>query len=181
MWHKMGQGPGQVVDDTASGDLKASIAVDYITVEKMEKGANIGYFYPKEMLVIPSPAAIFKGTPNLKAARRFIDFLLTKQQEIIATHRTLPVRMFHLKRVQPGCRRRGGKEGHEDRLSQDAQREGIHHPEIHHHHAGKSPHEKSPSFPLSQGRGEGDLFRVNRLFFCFISLDEAMRCAFCAM
>ena len=34
---KMCQGCGQVVDDTASGDLKASIAVDYITVEKMEK------------------------------------------------------------------------------------------------------------------------------------------------
>lgn len=90
---KMGQGSGQVVDDTASGDLKASIAVDYITVEKMEKGANLGYFYPKEMLVIPSPAAIFKGTPNLKAAHKFIDFLLTKEgQEIIASTGTLPIR-----------------------------------------------------------------------------------------
>jgi len=90
---KMGQGSGQVVDDTASGDLKASIAVDYITVEKLEKGANIGFMYPQEMLVIPSPAAIFKGTPNLKAAQRFVDFLLTREgQEIIASTGTLPIR-----------------------------------------------------------------------------------------
>jgi len=90
---KMGQGSGQVVDDTASGDLKASVAVDYITVEKMEKGANLGYMYPREMLVIPSPCAIFKGTPHLKAAQRFVDFLLTKEgQEIIASTGTLPIR-----------------------------------------------------------------------------------------
>ena len=90
---KMGQGSGQVVDDTASGDLKASIAVDYITVEKLDKGANIGFMYPHEMLVIPSPAAIFKGTPNLKAAQRFVDFLLTREgQEIIASTGTLPIR-----------------------------------------------------------------------------------------
>ena len=35
---KMGKGSGQVVDDTASGDLVASLAVDYITNDKIEKG-----------------------------------------------------------------------------------------------------------------------------------------------
>ena len=89
----MGQGSGQVVDDTASGDLKASIAVDYITVEKMAKGADLGLMFPKEMLVIPSPTAIIKGTQNIKAAQKFIDFLLTKEgQEIIASAGTLPIR-----------------------------------------------------------------------------------------
>ncbi len=89
----MGQGSGQVVDDTASGDLKACIGVDYITVDKMQKGANIGFAYPKEMLVIPSPVAIFKGTTNLKAAQKFVDFLLSKEgQEIVASSGTLPIR-----------------------------------------------------------------------------------------
>jgi iron(III) transport system substrate-binding protein len=89
----MGQGSGQVVDDTASGDLKASIAVDYITVEKMEKGADLGFMFPKEMLVIPSPVAIIKGTQNIKAGQKFVDFLLTKEgQEIIASTGTLPIR-----------------------------------------------------------------------------------------
>jgi len=89
----VGQGSGQVVDDTASGDLKASLGVDYIVIDKIEKGATIGFFYPKEMLVIPSPVAIIKGTTNLAAAHKFIDFLLSKEgQTIIAASGTLPIR-----------------------------------------------------------------------------------------
>jgi iron(III) transport system substrate-binding protein len=91
---KMGQGSGQVVDDTASGDLKACIGVDYIVLDKIKKGATLGFVYPKEMLVVPSPVAIFKGTPNLKAAKIFVDFLLSKQgQTIIANNYTLPIRL----------------------------------------------------------------------------------------
>ena len=87
----MGQGSGQVVDDTASGDLKATLGVDYIVTDKMEKGASMGFFFPKEMLVIPSPVAIIKDTPNQAAAQKFIDFLLSKEgQTIIAQSGTLP-------------------------------------------------------------------------------------------
>jgi iron(III) transport system substrate-binding protein len=90
---RIGQGSGQVVDDTASGDLKASLGVDYIVTDKMEKGATIGFFFPKEMLVIPSPVAIIKGTSNRAAAQKFIDFLLSKEgQTIIAASGTLPIR-----------------------------------------------------------------------------------------
>lgn len=90
---KMGKGSGQVIDDTASGDLVGSLGVDYITNDKIEKGATIALAYPPEMLVIPSPAAIIKGTPNAEAARKFVDFLLSKEgQTIIAGEGTLPVR-----------------------------------------------------------------------------------------
>ncbi|HYH03984.1 MAG TPA: ABC transporter substrate-binding protein [Bacillota bacterium] len=90
---KMGQGSGQVVDDTASGDLKACIGVDYITLDKIKKGATLGFVYPKEMLIVPSPVAIFKETRNFKAAKIFVDFLLSKEgQRIIANNYTLPVR-----------------------------------------------------------------------------------------
>lgn len=90
---KMGKGSGQVIDDTASGDLVASLAVDYITNDKIGKGATLKLAYPPEMLVIPSPAAIFKGTPNLSAAQKFIDFMLSKEcQQVIAEEGTLPVR-----------------------------------------------------------------------------------------
>lgn len=68
----------QVVDDTASGDLVASLGVDYITLDKVEKGATLGLAYPPEMLVIPSPVAIFKNSPNVEAAKKFVDFLLSK-------------------------------------------------------------------------------------------------------
>jgi iron(III) transport system substrate-binding protein len=90
---KMGQGSGQVVDDTASGDLKGCIGVDYIALEKIGKGANLALAFPKEMLVIPSPVAIIKGSKNLDAAKKFVDFLLSKPgQELIAASGTLPIR-----------------------------------------------------------------------------------------
>jgi len=90
---KIGAGSGQVVDDTASGDFKASLAPDYIAIDKIKKGATMGLAYPPEMLVVPSPIAIFKGTPNLKAAQKFVDFLLSKDgQTIVASEGTLPIR-----------------------------------------------------------------------------------------
>lgn len=90
---KMGKGSGQVVDDTASGDLLASLAVDYITLDKVDKGATLALVYPPEMLVIPSPIAIFRGSPNADAAKKFVDFVLSKEgQTIIANEGTLPVR-----------------------------------------------------------------------------------------
>jgi len=90
---KMGKGSGQVVDDTASGDLVASLAVDYIALDKVDKGATIALVYPPEMLVVPSPIAIFKGSPNADAAKKLVDFLLSKEgQTIIANEGTLPVR-----------------------------------------------------------------------------------------
>ena len=90
---KMGKGSGQVVDDTASGDLLGSLAVDYITLDKVDKGANLAMVFPPEMLVIPSPIAIFKNSPNAEAAKKFVDFVLSKEgQTIIAEDGTLPVR-----------------------------------------------------------------------------------------
>lgn len=90
---RMGQGSGQVVDDTASGDLLGCLGVDYITIDKIKKGAPLAIVFPPEMLVIPSPVAIFRGTPNLSAAKKFVDFLLSKEgQTIIAKNYTLPSR-----------------------------------------------------------------------------------------
>lgn len=90
---KMGKGSGQVVDDTASGDLLGSLAVDYITLDKVDKGATLAMAFPPEMLVIPSPIAIFKNSPNADAAKKFVDFVLSKEgQTIIAEEGTLSVR-----------------------------------------------------------------------------------------
>lgn len=89
----LGKGSGQVIDDTAMGDLVACIGVDYITMAKIKKGATLAMSYPKETIVLPSPVAIINGTKNLSAAQKFIDFLLSKEgQQIIANNYTLPVR-----------------------------------------------------------------------------------------
>ena len=45
---RIGKGSGQVIDDTASGELSASLAVDYITNDKVKKGAKIALYYPPE-------------------------------------------------------------------------------------------------------------------------------------
>ncbi|MDR1659068.1 MAG: ABC transporter substrate-binding protein [Desulfovibrio sp.] len=90
---RIGKGSGQVIDDTASGELVASLAVDYITNDKISKGATMALAYPPEMLIAPSPVAIIKDTPNLNAAQKFVDYLLSKEaQTIIAEEGTLPVR-----------------------------------------------------------------------------------------
>jgi len=110
---KMGKGSGQVVDDTASGDLLGSLAVDYITLDKVDKGATLALVYPPEMLVIPSPIAIFKGSQNTEAAKKFVDFVLSKEgQTIVANEGTLPVRAdvkvpdrFHLPPVAEALKR----------------------------------------------------------------------------
>ncbi|MCX7779924.1 MAG: ABC transporter substrate-binding protein [Negativicutes bacterium] len=90
---RIGKGSGQVIDDTASGELAASLAVDYITNDKIAKGAHMALYYPPELLLAPSPVAIFKGSPNLDAAKKFVDYLLSKEaQTLIAAEGTLSVR-----------------------------------------------------------------------------------------
>ena len=45
------------------------------------------------MLVLPSPIAIMKGTPNEVAAKKFVDYVLSKDgQQVIADEGTIPVR-----------------------------------------------------------------------------------------
>ena len=87
----VGQGSSQVVEAVASGEIAACLAVDYITFDKMKSGAPIAMAYPPEMIVIPSPVAIFKDSPNAEAAQKFVDYLITPDaQQIIASIGTLP-------------------------------------------------------------------------------------------
>ncbi len=90
---RIGKGSGQVIDDTASGELTACLGVDYITNAKIKKGAHIQMCYPPEMLVVPSPVAIFKDSTKMDAAKKFVDYLLSKEaQTLVAEQGTIPVR-----------------------------------------------------------------------------------------
>ncbi|MDR0380226.1 MAG: ABC transporter substrate-binding protein [Candidatus Accumulibacter sp.] len=90
---KVGRSANQVVDDTASGKLVACLAVDYIAFDRIGKGAPLRLVYPREMLVVPGPVAIFKDSPNVEAAKKFVDFILSREgQTILAKNGTLPVR-----------------------------------------------------------------------------------------
>ncbi|HLO75225.1 MAG TPA: ABC transporter substrate-binding protein [Magnetospirillum sp.] len=90
---KLGQGAQQVVDDTASGALLACLAVDYLAADRIERGGAIALVLPPELIVIPSPIAIFRDSPNQEAAKAFVEFVLSQEgQSIIANEGTLPVR-----------------------------------------------------------------------------------------
>ena len=87
------KGSGRVVDDTADGVLNACLGVDYITAGKIDKGAPLKMVYPHELLMVPSPVAIFKDAEHKDNAKKFVDYLLTQEaQQKVAEAGTVPVR-----------------------------------------------------------------------------------------
>lgn len=90
---KKSKGSGRVVDDTATGSLVACLGVDYITANKIDKGSPLKMIYPPELLMVPSPVAIFKNAKNKDNAKKFVDYLLTQEaQQKVANAGTVPVR-----------------------------------------------------------------------------------------
>jgi len=88
----VGAGSSQVVNAVAAGELAACLSVDYIAFDLIASGAPIGLAYPDEMLVIPSPLAIFKDSTDIEAAKAFADYMFTPEaQRIIAGIGTLPI------------------------------------------------------------------------------------------
>ena len=87
------KGSGQVVDNTAAGVTNACLGVDYITAGKTAKGAHLQMVYPPELLMVPSPIAIFKSANNMEAAKEFVNYVLTPEaQQKVAAAGTVPVR-----------------------------------------------------------------------------------------
>ena len=87
------KGSGRVIDDTASGVLTACLGVDYITASKIDKGAPLALIYPKELLMVPSPIAIFKDADHVDNAKKFVDYVMTQEaQQKVADAGTVPVR-----------------------------------------------------------------------------------------
>ncbi len=110
---RVGKGSGEVIDDTSSGELSASLGVDYITNGKIKKGAHLDMCYPPELIVVPSPVAIFKDTAKVDAAKKFVDYLLSAEaQTMVANEGTIPVRAdvqmpakFHLPAPQDALKK----------------------------------------------------------------------------
>ncbi|MBR1807047.1 MAG: ABC transporter substrate-binding protein [Selenomonadaceae bacterium] len=87
------KGSGRVVDDTAEGVLNACLGVDYITAVKIDKGSPLKMVYPNELLMVPSPVAIFKDADHKDNAKKFVDYLISQEaQQKVAEAGTVPVR-----------------------------------------------------------------------------------------
>jgi iron(III) transport system substrate-binding protein len=66
----------------AKGEFAAGFAVpSYMAFEEKLAGFDIKYLAPKNAFVTPKPMAILAGARNPKAARAFIEFLLTERAQ----------------------------------------------------------------------------------------------------
>ncbi len=74
----------------AKGEFAAGFAVpSYMAFEEKLAGFDIKYVAPKNAFVTPEPMAILAGARNPKAARAFVEFLLTERGQKVFMERGL--------------------------------------------------------------------------------------------
>ena len=74
----------------AKGEYAAGFAVpSYMAFEEKLAGFDIRFVAPKNAFVTPEPMAILAGTRNPRAARAFVEFLLTERGQKVFTERGL--------------------------------------------------------------------------------------------
>ena len=74
----------------AKGEFAAGFAVpSYMAFEEKLAGFDIKFVAPKNAFVTPEPMAILAGARNPKAARAFIEFLLTERGQKVFMERGL--------------------------------------------------------------------------------------------
>ncbi|MFC0450614.1 ABC transporter substrate-binding protein [Rhodococcus jostii] len=85
---------GPVGQAVAAGTQPVGIVVDYLVRELAAKGSPIALTYPTDGVpYISQPAGIFTDSDSTEAARKFVDFLVSKQgQELAVEQQYLPVR-----------------------------------------------------------------------------------------
>lgn len=74
------------------GEYGIGIAIDYYAWEQIQAGANIGMCFGNATSISADPAGILKGAPHLKEAKRWMDYLTSKDgQEAVGKYR-MPMR-----------------------------------------------------------------------------------------
>ena len=74
----------------AKGEFAAGFAVpSYMAFEEKLAGFDLKFVAPKNAFVTPEPMAILAGARNPKAARAFIEFLLTERGQRVFMERGL--------------------------------------------------------------------------------------------
>lgn len=88
------QGNGAVLRSVAGGERPYGIIVEYLAIRAKLDGSPVDIVYPEEGVpVITEPVGIVKGTKNLEAAQAFVDFLLSKEgQELASEMGYMPLR-----------------------------------------------------------------------------------------
>ncbi len=78
-----GKGNGSVRNAVARGQKAYGIIIDYMAIGAKKKGSPVDFVFPKEGVTsINQPVAILKTAKNVKDARKFIDFQLSKDAQL---------------------------------------------------------------------------------------------------
>lgn len=88
------QGNGAVLKALATGDKTYGMVVDYMVARAKQDGSPVDLVYPREgVTAVTEPVGIVKNTPNLAAARKFVDYVLSVDgQNLAASINYTPVR-----------------------------------------------------------------------------------------
>ncbi|MDR1931982.1 MAG: ABC transporter substrate-binding protein [Spirochaetales bacterium] len=81
---KVGRGNGGVITDVVNGEKAYGLVIDYMANNAKKQGNPIDFVYPASgSAVITEPAGIIKSTKNPEAAKRLLDFILSKEGQIL--------------------------------------------------------------------------------------------------
>lgn len=87
-------GNGGVLNDVASGNKAYGVIVDFLPIREAAKGSPVQFVFPEEgVSAVTEPVAIMKQAQNPEAARKFVDFVLSREgQELVLSQGYLPGR-----------------------------------------------------------------------------------------
>nr|WP_052384083.1 ABC transporter substrate-binding protein [Halomonas xinjiangensis] len=87
-------GNGGVLNDVASGNKAYGVIVDFLPIREAAKGAPVKFVFPEEgVSAVTEPVAIMKEAAHPEAARKFVDFVLSREgQELVLSQGYLPGR-----------------------------------------------------------------------------------------
>lgn len=87
-------GNGGVFKAVASGEKAYGIVVDYLPIREKAKGAPVEFVFPEEgVSAVTEPVAILKTAQHPEAAKKFVDFLLSRKgQELVRSQGYIPGR-----------------------------------------------------------------------------------------
>lgn len=79
------EGNGEVRNAVAEGSKAYGMVLDYMAIEAVQKGSPVAWVAPKEGVVaFFQPIAILQGAANVGDAKKFINFLLSRQGQELA-------------------------------------------------------------------------------------------------
>jgi iron(III) transport system substrate-binding protein len=85
-------GNGQVMQQVAGGQRLYGVIVDFLPIREAARGAPVDFVFPREgVSAISEPVAILSTARNVEAAKRFVDFLISRPgQELAARMGYMP-------------------------------------------------------------------------------------------